>query len=286
MSQKTQIARLSILSNTLLIILKFIVGFISGSVSIISEAIHSVMDLIAAVIAFFSVKYSDDPPDKEHPYGHGKIENVSGVIEALLITVAAVWIIYEAFHKIIAPKPIENVEWGALVMVISAVTNFFVAQKLYKTAKETESVALKADGLHLMTDVYTSLGVALGLVSIWIFNIQILDPIVAILVALFILFKSFDMLKEAFLPLIDTCLNEEEIQIINDSISKRSISFHKLKTRRAGSYRFAELHLELNENMSLKDAHSICDEIENEIQSKIKHLDMTIHMEPITKKPE
>jgi cation diffusion facilitator family transporter len=286
MSQKTHIARLSILSNILLITMKFIVGFISGSVSIISEAIHSVMDLIAAIIAFFSVKYSDDPPDKEHPYGHGKIENVSGVIEALLITVAAVWIIYEAFRKIIAPKPIDKVEWGALVMIISAATNFFVARKLYKTAKETDSIALKADALHLMTDVYTSLGVAVGLSLIWVFNIQILDPAVAILVALFILFKSFEMLKEAFLPLIDTCLTEDEVNIINDSISKRSISYHKLKTRRSGSYRFAELHLELNENMPLKDAHSICDEIENEIQSKIKNLDMTIHMEPLTKKAE
>lgn len=284
MSEKTNIARLSILSNTLLIAMKFVVGFISGSVSIISEAIHSVMDLIAAIIAFVSVKISDNPPDKEHPYGHGKIENVSGVIEALLITAAAVWIIYEAIHKIIAPTPVEKVEWGTLVMLVSAAVNYFVARKLYKTAEETESVALKADGLHLMTDVYTSLGVALGLLLIWIFKIQLLDPIAAIIVALFILFKSFEMLKEAFMPLIDTCLTEEEIIIINETIGKRSISFHNLKTRRSGSYRFAELHLELDENTTIKHAHALCDVIETEIQSKIKNLDITIHVEPITKK--
>jgi cation diffusion facilitator family transporter len=141
MNEKIKTARLSIISNTSLIVMKLLAGLFSGSVSILSEAIHSGMDLLAAVIAFISVKMSDSPPDEKHPYGHGKFENVSGVIEAVLIFIAAGWIIYEAIHKIIKPNAIENIEIGALVMAVSALVNFFVSRKLYKVAKKTESIA-------------------------------------------------------------------------------------------------------------------------------------------------
>lgn len=164
MNAKVSIARLSILSNTLLIILKLAVGLISGSVSIISEAIHSSMDLLAAIIAFLSVRVSDNPPDSRHPYGHGKIENISGVIEALLIFMAAIWIIIEAVKKLLGEKiELEAIGLGSLIMLISAIINAIVSKRLYKVARETNSVALEADALHLKTDVYTSLGVALGL---------------------------------------------------------------------------------------------------------------------------
>src|SRR5450759_3510622 len=164
MNAKVSIARLSILSNTLLLLLKMAVGLLSGSVSIISEAIHSSMDLIAAIIAFLSVRVSDNPPDSRHPYGHGKIENISGVIEALLIFVAAIWIIVEAVKKLFEEKiEIESIALGSIVMLISAIVNFIVSRRLYKVARETNSVALEADALHLKTDVYTSLGVAVGL---------------------------------------------------------------------------------------------------------------------------
>ena len=155
MNTKVKVARLSLLSNTILIIMKLIVGLVTGSVSIISEAIHSTMDLLAAIIAFFSVRISDRPADDTHPYGHGKIENVSGVIEALLIFVASVWIIVEAVKKIITPGEIESVGIGFIVMFISAGINFIVSKKLYKVAKQEDSIALEADALHLKADVYT-----------------------------------------------------------------------------------------------------------------------------------
>jgi cation diffusion facilitator family transporter len=158
---KVKVARLEVLSNSLLIVMKVAAGIQSGSVSIISEAIHSGMDLVAAVIAFFSVKMSDNPSDKEHPYGHGKFENVSGVIEAFLIFIAAFRIILEAVKKILNPGQIEAIGWGSAVMFISAAVNFFVSRRLYSVAKKTESVDLEADALHLKTDVYTSLGVGL-----------------------------------------------------------------------------------------------------------------------------
>ena len=190
MKVKVRIARLSVISNTVLIIMKLAVGLISGSVSIISEAIHSTMDLLAAIIAFFTVRVSDTPPDAKHPYGHGKYENISGVIEAILIFIAAVWIVFEAIKKIIHPGEIESIGFGSLVMFISAIINTLVSRQLYKVARKTNSLALEADALHLKTDVITSLGVGLGLLLIWITGLTYLDPVVAILVALLIFWES------------------------------------------------------------------------------------------------
>ena len=153
---KVRTASLSIASNIVLIIMKAIAGFYSGSVSIISEAIHSTLDLLAAVIAFFAVRISDKPADKEHPFGHGKYENISGVVEALLIFGAAIWIIYEAINKLIHSDSLlhhEKLDIGIIVMLLSGVVNFFVSRRLYKVARQTGSVALEADALHLKTDI-------------------------------------------------------------------------------------------------------------------------------------
>lgn len=280
MNEKIRTARLSIISNCSLIIMKLVAGIFSGSVSIISEAIHSGMDLLASIIAFLSVKMSDSPPDKEHPYGHGKVENISGVIEAVLIFIAAGWIIYEAIHKIIKPAPIENIEIGAAVMAVSGFINFLVSRKLYKVAKETDSIALEADALHLKTDVYTSVGVAAGLLLIWVTGWKFLDPIVAISVALLILKESYSLLKNAYSPLLDTSLSLAENKIISDVITQKGFSYHNLRSRKSGQYRFADVHLELPENMLLKDVHRICDEIEVEIKTKISHMEIQIHVEP------
>jgi cation diffusion facilitator family transporter len=282
MNKKVSTARLSIISNSCLIVIKLIAGIISGSVSIISEAIHSGMDLLAAIIAFISVKVSDTPPDARHPYGHGKFENVSGVIEAVLIFVAAFWIIYEAIHKIVSSIEIDNIVIGSAVMAISSIVNFLVSRRLYKVAKETESIALEADALHLKTDVYTSVGVAAGLLLIWLTGWQFLDPIVAISVALLILKESYNLLKNAYSPLLDVSLSDQENEIIRNEISRRNLTFHNLKTRKSGHYRFADLHLELPENMELKHVHKICDEIENELNVRLKNLEVTIHVEPVS----
>jgi cation diffusion facilitator family transporter len=286
MNEKVKTARLSIFSNCSLIVIKLLAGIFSGSVSILSEAIHSGMDLIASVIAYFSVKISDTPPDKDHPYGHGKYENVSGVIEAFLIFIAAGWIIYEAIHKMAAPKPVENIEIGSAVMAISAIVNFLISRKLYRVAKKTDSIALEADALHLKTDVYTSVGVALGLFLIWITGWHMLDPVVAILVAILILKESFNLLKNAYAPLLDESLSDEEINIIRDIISKKNLSYHNLRTRKSGHHRFADLHLEMSENLELKEVHMICDELESEIEKCIAHIEVSIHVEPVKIEPE
>jgi cation diffusion facilitator family transporter len=281
MKAKVSVARLSILSNTLLIIMKLIAGLISGSVSIISEAIHSSMDLIAAIIAFISVRVSDNPPDSRHPYGHGKLENISGVIEALLIFVAAIWIIIEAMKKFFGEKTeLDSIALGAIVMIISSLVNIIVSRRLYKVARETNSVALEADALHLKTDVYTSLGVAVGLVLIMVTGISWLDPLVAILVALFIIRESYHLLARAFTPLIDTAWNVKEIEELERILSGMEVNYHDLRTRKAGNYRFIDLHVEIPEDVSVGSAHDYCDRIEDELSGNYQNLTVTIHVEP------
>jgi cation diffusion facilitator family transporter len=282
MNKKVSIARLSIISNSFLIVMKLIVGLISGSISIISEAIHSFMDLLASVIAFFSVRISDSPADERHPYGHGKFENVSGVIEAVLIFVAAFWIIYEAVKKIANPGEIENISYGFVVMLVSAIINFIVSRKLYRVAKETESIALEADALHLKTDVYTSAGVAFGLFLIWITGYHVLDPIIAIVVALLILKESIELFLKAYSPLLDISLSDKELETIKSIIGSHcadNITFHDLRSRKAGNYNYIDFHLNLPENLTVKEAHQICDTIENDIKADLKNTEVTIHVE-------
>ena len=281
MKAKVSIARLSILSNTSLIIMKLVIGLISHSVSIISETIHSSIDLIAAIIAFFSVKVSDNPPDSRHPYGHGKIENISGVIEALLIFAAAIWIIVEAIKKLLGePIKLESIGIGSLVMVISAIINIYVSRRLYKVARETKSVALEADALHLRTDVYTSFGVAAGLGLIMITGISWLDPIVAILVALFIIREAYRLLKRAFTPLLDEAWEKADIDDLEKTLHELNVDYHELRTRVAGNYRFIDLHIDMPKELSVESAHEYCDKIEEKLTSEFENLNVTIHVEP------
>jgi cation diffusion facilitator family transporter len=284
MSRKVAVARLSILSNTLLISMKLVVGLLSGSISIISEAVHSFMDLLAAVIAFFSVRISDTPADDRHPYGHGKFENISGVAEALLIFAAAIWIIYEAVGKILRPEPIGNIHWGFIVMAISAVVNILVSRRLYQVARATDSIALEADALHLKTDVYTSVGVAAGLLLIWITGYHPLDPVVAILVALLILKESVQLFRKAYAPLLDTALPETEVEEISGVIRKycdQDISFHDLRTRKAGSRKYVDFHLSVPSERTVREAHELCNRIEDDFRKSFRNIEVTIHVEHI-----
>ena len=281
MNAKVSIARLSIVSNTLLILMKLAAGLLSGSVSILSEVIHSSMDLIAAVVAYFSVRVSDNPPDSRHPYGHGKIENISGVIEALLIFIASGWIIFEALRKLFGGNiELDSIALASIVMLISALVNIFVSRKLYKVARATNSVALEADAFHLKTDVYTSLGVAVGLVLILVTDITWLDPVIAILVALFIVKEAYHLLTKAFTPLLDTAWSNNEIKELEQTLNKLEVSYHDLRTRVAGNYRFIDIHIQIPGDVSVINAHKYCDKIENELTRIYEHLTVTIHVEP------
>ena len=279
-SLKTRTARLSVLSNSLLIILKVVVGAVTGSVSILSEAIHSSIDLVAAVIAFFAVKVSGNPADDRHPFGHGKVENVSGVIEALLIFAASAWIIYEAIGRFLHPGETEALGLGVLVMAISAVVNIFVSRRLYKVAKLTDSVALEADALHLKTDVITSAGVALGLGLIWLTGWHVLDPIIALLVAVIIIYESWMLLRKAFSPLLDTALSQGEMTKLTSILEEMEVQYHDLRTRAAGHQRFVEFHLDVPAHETIETIHRQCDLIEARLEHEFRDISVIIHPEP------
>jgi cation diffusion facilitator family transporter len=281
--EKTSIARLSIISNLALVVLKLAVGLMIGSVSVISEAIHSGIDLVAAVIAYFSVRTSSQPPDRQHAFGHGKIENISGTVEALLIFIAAGLIIWEAYQKLLHGVEMEDVSLGIVVMLVSAVVNYFVSGMLMKTAKKTESIALEADAWHLRTDVLTSLGIFGGLVAIKLTGITVLDPILAILVALFILKAALELTIKSVKDLMDAKLPEEEEREIEGIIvgyRTEYVGFHELRTRKSGSDRFIDLHLVVSKKATVEQSHGLADSIEAAIKGRFPRASIMIHVEP------
>jgi cation diffusion facilitator family transporter len=288
MTRAAKTARLSIASNTLLIAMKLAVGIVSGSVSIVSEAIHSLMDLGAAVMAAFAIRVAGKPADKEHPYGHGKVENVSGVLEAALIFLAAGLIILEASKKLLSHEGVDHVGLGIAVMLASGIVNFFVSRRLYKVAREEESVALEADALHLKTDVYSALGVGAGLAVLELARVvfkapwaDMLDPIIAIAVAVLILREAWEMLRKAFEPLVDASLSAEELALIQERIAEHpGFAAHNVRSRKAGKTKYVDFHLEAPPEMSVAEVHRLCDELEAEIEGRLRNTDLTIHVEP------
>ncbi len=288
--RKARIAALSVGSNALLVLLKLTVGMLTGAVSVMSEAIHSALDLAASIIALLAVRASAREADEQHPFGHGKYENISGAIEALLIFVAAIWIIVEAIHKLRHPAPLEVVGWGAGVMLLSVVLNSIVARLLFRCGQETESVALQADGWHLLTDVYTSAGVMIALVAIGIGrhfwpNVPLswIDPVAALLVALLILKAAWDLTRQSMGDLVDASLPPDELQWIEQlvkSYGPQVRGLHNLRTRRAGAVRYIEMNVHVPEGMSVKDSHDLAHGISDRIKERFVHAHVNTHIEP------
>jgi cation diffusion facilitator family transporter len=258
---------------------------------VLSEAIHSGMDLIASLVAFFAVKIAGRAADEEHPFGHTKVENISAAIEALLIFAAAVWIIYEAVRKLINPHPLETVGWGVGVMLISTIANLIVSRLLFKVGNETDSAALIADGWHLRTDVYTSMGVMVGLGLIWLggyvfpsLNLVWLDPVAAIAVAILILRTSYDLTKHALQDLVDQSMPIEEREWMQNYLSALHPtvrSFHRLRTRKAGATRFINVHLALDSKLTVSESHSIGDKVVGAFKAHFpQDVDVVVHIEP------
>jgi cation diffusion facilitator family transporter len=281
----TSVAKLSVYSNSLLFIMKLAVGFFIGSISILSEALHSGIDLLAAIIANYSVKKAGQPADDEHRFGHGKFENVSGTVEAILIFVAAIIILYKSGEKILGNDGIEFelIGIGIVVMGISSIVNFYVSSRIMKVAKKAESIALEADAYHLTTDVYTSAGVFIGLILIQITKNPIFDPVLAIIVALIILKASYDLTKRSVSVIMDVKLSDREENIIKSIIAEHYSEFaeyHDLRTRMSGAERYVDLHLVVPKNQPVVDAHEFCDHLEKDIKEKIPNLSILIHIEP------
>lgn len=282
MSRKMLAAAVSVVSNSTLVVLKLVVGFLSGSVSIIAEGIHSANDLVAALIAFISVRISELPPDREHPYGHGKAESISAAAEAILIVGAAVWIVVEAVRKILNPEPVEHLGLGTAVMGMSVVLNTLVSRYLFRVAREEDSPALEADAHHLATDVYTSLGVVAGLVITWFTDWHIVDPLVAIGVAILILRIGLSLTMKSLHHLMDSQLPVAEVSRIEDILNgeARIHSWHNLRTRKSGSTRHIDLHIVFRNDATLLEAHEVADELEKRIAQELAPAQVVIHVDP------
>lgn len=291
MSAKTRAAALSVGSNASLVCLKLAVGALSGSVSILSEAIHSANDLLAALIAWASVRVSDKAADREHPYGHGKIEGVSGAIEALLIVGAAIWIVVEAVRRIVNGGEVDHLGAGTAVMVVSTIVNIAVSRHLFRVARQEDSLALEADAHHLSTDVYTSLGVAVGLAVVWGWRtwtggstaLDIIDPLVGIAVALFILKIGVGLTKDAVGHLLDRGLPDAELAVIEGLLTRHPavLEWHGLRTRKSGSQRHIDAHVTMRGEMTLAASHAAAREIEESIGAALPLAHAVIHVDPL-----
>lgn len=283
MNEKIKVAGLSIFSGATLTTVKLVVGINMNSASVISEGIHSGLDLVAAIIAFLSVRESMKPADEGHHYGHGKFENLAAIIEAFLIIGAALMILANAIPRLVTSFEIQNLGLGIAVMGGSSTINYLVSRRLMQVARRTGSPALAADAWHLRTDVYTSLGVFAGIIGIKLTGLIILDPLIAIGISLLIFKAAYDLTRDSLHSILDVRLPDTEEKIIKDVLGQYTnefIEFHELRTRRSGSQRYVDLHLVVPKNRAITIAHALCDRIEESIRDRLPDVQVLIHTEP------
>jgi len=283
---KSGAAALSIASNSILIALKLAAGAITGSIAIITEAIHSLIDLVASVIAFISVRKADVPADEEHPYGHEKVENLAANFEGILILVGAAIIVYEASHRLAIGASVESLGVGIAVMGFSVVANLGVSEVLYRRARATESPALEGDAAHLRTDAMTSGGVLLGLGLVGVTGIDAFDSITALFVAVAIVWAGISIIRRSSGVLVDEALPETEMDRIEQAIATARTpevaGYHKLRARRAGRRRHIDFHVQYRSGTSLERAHELAHEMRDSIEAEIPQAEVLIHVEPET----
>lgn len=286
-SSKSGAVKLAFISVLGLVVLKVVVAIITGSISILAQTVDSFLDLFAVVITLFAIGMAAKPADEEHPFGHGKVENISAVVQAVLIFTAGGLVIYSAVNRIISGASIELTEVGIGIMVVSIVVSILLSRHLLKVSRATDSLALEAIGHNIAADVYSAAGVLAGLVAIRLTGLGILDPIMALAVALIIIRSAYKVMRKSFGGLIDVRLPEAEENIIKSVIMKYSdqiAGFHKLRTRKSGSQHYINFNLAMGNNISLEEAHKVCDWIEQDIEAKLPHSIVTIHVEPDSKK--
>jgi cation diffusion facilitator family transporter len=271
-----------------LIIFKVVVGWLTGSISILAQAADSLLDLFAAIITFAAIRIAAKPADAEHPYGHGKAEDIAGVGQGILIFVAGGLIIYSAIGRILNGSSVElaeagRAEAGIAVMAVSIVVSIFLSRHLLKVSRLTGSVALEANARNIATDVYSASAVLVGLAIVQLTGRNIIDSILAIGVAIYILKVAVDTIRKPISGLLDEKLPPSQQAVIEDCLGKHSrevSGFHALRTRRAGSQSYIDLHLVMASGISLEQAHQICDQIECEIRNTLQGASVIIHAEP------
>ncbi|HET9105457.1 MAG TPA: cation diffusion facilitator family transporter [Solirubrobacteraceae bacterium] len=281
---KRRTAALSVLSNTTLILLKLFAGTITGSVAILTEAVHSSIDLVASIVAFFSVRKADEPADESHRYGHEKIENLAAAIEGILILVGSAAIALEAIRHLIGHGRVHTIGLGIGVIAVSLVANVIVSWRLRRAADRTGSAALAGDAAHLGTDALTSATVLVGLVLVDVTGMQWIDPVVGLAVALVVVTTGLRLLAQASRVLVDEALPASEVEAIRTAIEafgdRGVVGYHELRTRRAGARRYVDLHVQFEAGTSLETAHRLAHELQDLIARRLAHADVLIHLEP------
>jgi cation diffusion facilitator family transporter len=282
-ARKSYAARLMLIVVIGLIVLKVVVVLITGSISILAQAVDSSLDLLAVVVTFVAIRIAIKPADEEHPFGHGKVENIAALVQAALIFAAGGAIIYSAIHRMIVGAVVELAEAGIAVMLVSMIASIFLSRYLFRVAKAVDSVALQANAQNIAVDVYSTAAVLVALVAVRFTGLNILDPIIALGVAGLILKTGYDVLRNSFSGLIDEKLPEAEENIIKACIVKYSykmVAFRDLRTRKSGSYRYIDLRLVMPKNKSVEEAHRVCGRLERNIKRRLANAHITIHVEP------
>jgi len=276
---------LAIAAAVATISLKMLAYFLTGSVGLFSDALESVVNLIAAVVALFMITLAEKPADEEHAYGHHKAEYFSSAIEGGLIVLAAFSIIWSAIPRIINPQPLENVGVGLLVAVGASAINLAVGLVLIKNGRKNHSITLEADGKHLMTDVYTSIGVLIGIGLVHFTGLLVLDGLVAVAVAINILWTGYQLMRRSAHGLLDSALPEDELLKITttlDLYKEQNLEYHSLMTRQAGQRKFVSLHILLPGKLTIQEGHDMVEKIERDIRDLFDSpVTVFTHLEPV-----
>jgi cation diffusion facilitator family transporter len=282
-SPKIVAARVSLTTAFALATMKLLVGFLTGSLAVISSAIDSLLDILMSGVNLMAIRHAEQPADERHPYGHGKFETLASIFQALVIILSGGWICVEAVHRLQAGSVVAKPLGGIAVMVVSLAASWFVTRYLRRVAKATDSSALEADALHFAMDVYTNLALLLGLVVLAWFDLPWLDPLMSLLVAVYILKEAVQLLRRGLRDVLDeqlpATIRSEIEQLI--AIHKGELfDYHNLRTRRAGSQKLIDFHLTVCKHLSVDEAHSITDYLEGQIAERVTGADVTIHIEP------
>jgi cation diffusion facilitator family transporter len=282
--ERSRAAALSIVSNTLLIALKVVAGILTGSVAVLTEALHSGIDLLASLIAFFSVRRAEEPADAGHRYGHDKFENAAAAAEGVLILAGSAVIAFAAIRSLIVGSQLEHLGFGIVVVGFAAAVNLAVSSWLFRRGREMSSPALEGDAAHLRTDAYTSIGVLVGLGLVSVTGWDWLDPVVALIISAGIVVTGVRLTMGSLRVLVDEALPDDEQAAIRESIEAFAgegvVGYHQLRTRRAGARRYVDLHVQFASGTSLEEAHHTAHALQDAIQQRLNGADVLIHLEP------
>ncbi|MCK9356704.1 MAG: cation diffusion facilitator family transporter [Dehalococcoidia bacterium] len=281
---KERVSRVSITTISLLIAMKVVAAILTGSIGILADAVHSLIDLTGAIVGFFAVKVSGRPPDEDHRFGHGRAEDLAGAVIAGLIFSAGGMIAYQAVRRLMAGSIVDMVDAGIITTAAAIAINVAVSRYVFTVARAADSVALEATGRDLMADVLSSVAVLVGLVLVRVTGQAVLDPIVALIVVVFIVRAAVVTMREAVTALMDTRLPEEEESLIRKLLDERQevANYHSLRTRKAGSQRHVVVHIVVPSEKTVEEGHRIAEEMEDEIRKLLRNATVTIHVEPCT----